>query len=432
MRTRIVIEGVEHLQYEIRHIVEDAHKLQLLGVEITWENIGDPVQMGERVEPWIRDIVLDLVNRNDSWAYSPTRGMAETRDFLAERVNERGGARIGPNDILFFNGLADAVDKVYDLLHHDARILLPSPCYPTHSSNEGKRGEYRSVQFRLDHTNGWQPDLDEIRHIVKYNPAIAAIGLIHPDNPSGMVYPEKTLREIVEIARQYGLFVVADEIYAHICYNGAKTVHLSQVIGDVPGMSLRGISKEYPWPGARCGWIEFLNKDRDADFARYAQSILDTKMMEVCSTTLPQMSVKRVFSDARYPAHLLARAARFESRCREACATFSRVDEVVVNKTYGAFYLPVVFKPGVLNGRQTLPIANARVREKVESMVAGVANDKRFVYYLIGAEGICVTPLSGFHCALDGFRMTLLESDDAKRRSTLARIADAIRRYVNS
>jgi alanine-synthesizing transaminase len=432
MRTRIVTEGAEHLKYEIRHIVEDARKLQDLGVDMRWENIGDPVQMGEQVEGWIRDIVLELVSGNDAWAYSPTRGVAETRAYLASRVNERGGATVGADDILFFNGLADAVDKVYDLLHRDARMLLPSPCYPTHSSNEGKRGEYRSVQFHLDPHNGWQPDPDEIRFIVKYNPAIAGIGLIHPDNPSGMVYPKETLAEIVEIARQYDLFVVADEIYAHICYNGAQTVHLSQVIGDVPGMSLRGISKEYPWPGARCGWIEFLNKDADAQFARYAQSILDTKMMEVCSTTLPQMSVKRVFSDPRYPDHLAKRAAGFQRRSNEAVDVFSPMDEVVVGKTYGAFYFPVVFKDGVLNGHQSLEIADARVKAQVEKMVSGVAADKRFVYYLMGAEGICVTPLSGFHSDLNGFRMTLLETDDQKRRDTLRRVADAIARYVRS
>jgi len=347
-------------------------------------------------------------------------------------VNDRGGARVAAEDILFFNGLADAVDKVYDLLHHDARMLLPSPCYPTHSSNEGKRGEYESVQFKLDPRNGWLPDPDEIRFIVKYNPAIAGIGLIHPDNPSGMVYPEEILREIVEIARQYDLFVVADEIYAHICYNGAKTIHLSQVIGDVPGMALRGISKEYPWPGARCGWIEFLNKERDPEFARYAQSILDTKMMEVCSTTLPQMSVPRVFADARYPEHLARRAAEFERRSNETFAAFEGVDEVIVNKTYGAFYFPVVFKDGVLTGEQTLPIANEKVRALVEEMVRGVANDKRFVYYLMGAEGICVTPLSGFHSSLDGFRMTSLEPDDARRARTLSKITSAIRRYTTA
>ena len=127
----IVHEGAKHLEYEIRHIVEDARRIAAIGVSMTWENIGDPVAMGEQIEPWISDIIHSLVDDGQSWAYCPTRGVETAREFIAQQINARGGARVGPDDILFCNGLADAVDKVYDLLQHDARILLPSPCYPT-------------------------------------------------------------------------------------------------------------------------------------------------------------------------------------------------------------------------------------------------------------------------------------------------------------
>lgn len=432
MRTTIVPPGVKHLEYEIRQIVEAAHRIAAAGVSITWENIGDPIEMGEPVTPWIREIVQELVAEDRSWGYCPSRGVNATREFLAEQVNVRGGAQINRDGILFVNGIADAVDKIYDLVQKDARIIMPAPSYPTHSSNEAKRGEYGSLTFRLDPNNRWQPDLEELRNRVKYNPQIVAIAFVHPDNPTGMMYTPESMREIVNIAREYKLFLICDEIYSHICYNGAKTLHLSSLVEDVPALSLRGISKEYPWPGARCGWLEILNTGKDADFDEYVRALVNAKMMEVCSTTLPQMSIPRVYSDPRFPCHLKERAAVYERRAAEAYDTFAGIEGLTVNRPDGAFYFPVVFNPGVLTDRQTLPIENPKVRELVEGMVKNVKNDKRFVYYLIGHCGICVTPLSGFNCQLDGFRMTLLQHDDAKRRQTLAKLREAVRAYLAS
>ena len=431
MRTPIVHEGVKYLEYEIRQIVEVGKAIEALGVPMTWENIGDPVQMGEKVAPWIADVVRGLLDDSRAWAYCPTRGVQATREYLASEVNRRGGVRITPNDILFVNGIADAVDKVYDMIRRDARVIMPSPSYPTHSSNEAKRSEYAKLLFHLDPRRGWQPDIDDLRNKVRYNPQIAGIALVNPDNPTGIVYEEQALREIVEIARTHGLFIICDEVYAHICFNG-PSFHLSQYLGDVPGLALRGISKEYPWPGARCGWFEILNADKDADFAVYTKGLLAAKMMEVCATTLPQMSIPKVFADPRYPAHLKRRAEMFDRRAGEAYSIFKPVPGTIVNRVQGAFYFTIVFEDGVLNDQQRLKIENREVAALIETIVQGVSADKRFVYYLMGATGICVTPLSGFHSSLPGFRITLLQTDDGKRRDTYHRIAQAIREYFAS
>ncbi|MBO5438145.1 MAG: aminotransferase class I/II-fold pyridoxal phosphate-dependent enzyme, partial [Thermoguttaceae bacterium] len=219
MRTNIVHEGAGFLEYEIRQIVEHANRMRGMGQKITWENIGDPIAMKEEVAPWIKEIVRDIVSQNASWGYCQTRGVQETRDFLADRVNAReGGVQISPDDIIFFNGTADAIDKVYELTHRNARILLPAPIYSTHSSNESKRGGYDPLHFRLDPKNNWLPDMEEVRRIVHYNPSIAGIGFVNPDNPTGIVYPREILEEFAEIARQYDLFLLVDEIYSHICY----------------------------------------------------------------------------------------------------------------------------------------------------------------------------------------------------------------------
>lgn len=430
MRTDIVIDGANRLEYEIRHIVDDAHRIAATGIEIIWENIGDPIQMGEPVEPWIREIIHELIDQDNTWAYCHSRGLLESREFLANQVNQRGGVQITANDILFVNGIADAVDKIYDLIRKDARVIMPSPSYPTHISNESKRGRYNDITFPLDPHNQWRPDLDELRNRIKYNPQVVGIAFVNPDNPTGVVYTREELEEIVRIADEYGLLIICDEIYAHI--NFSQSLHISEVIGDVPGIALRGISKEYPWPGARCGWLEILNARKKPDFARYIKAIVDSKMMEVCSTTLPQMSIPRVIGDPRYRPHLRRRAEMFKNRADDAYNVFKDVPGLLVNPTQGAFYFSPVFKSGILNNRQTLPITNTKTRELVEQMVQGVANDKRFVYYLMGATGICVTPLSGFHTDLEGFRITLLRHNDAQRAQTLNKIALAITQYIAS
>lgn len=433
MRRNIVHAGAGSLSYEIREIVSVAHALRDVGVDITWENIGDPIQKGEKVPDWIRDIVVDLVNKPESWGYCDTAGVPETREFLASHVNRRpGGVQVTPDDVIFFNGLGDAVAKVYGFLRREARILGPSPAYSTHSSAEAAHSGYNHVTYELDPYNGWLPDVEDIRNKVKYNDSIAGILLLSPDNPTGAVYPRELLEEVAEIARRYDLFVIADEIYVHIVYNGNPRLHMSEWIGDVPAIAMRGISKEYPWPGSRCGWIEVLNKHKDQNFATYVNSLLAAKRLEVCSTTLPQMSIPLVMGDARYQGHLKRRELTFEARAAEAHQAFADCPSVVANKPGGAFYFTVMFKAGMLNSHQKLPIESPAVRQRIEEITQDVTPDRRFVYYLMGATGIVVVPLSGFQCRHAGFRTTLLESDDMKRAWILKTLREAIDRYVAS
>lgn len=433
MRRSIVHEGAANLSYEIREIVAVAKQIRELGQEITWENIGDPIQKGEELAPWIREILAELLEDQASYGYTDTAGDTGAREFLAGHVNAReGGVQITPDDIIFFNGIGDAVARVYGFLRREARVLGPSPAYSTHSSAEAAHSGYNHVTYQLDPYNGWMPDLYDIRNKVKYNDSIAGILLLSPDNPTGAVYPRSLLEEIVKIAREHDLFMIADEIYTHIVYPGYPKLHMSQWVEDVPALSMRGISKEYPWPGGRCGWLEVLNKDKDENFATYVDSLVAAKRLEVCSTTLPQMSIPRVMGDARYQEHLDRRANMFSARAEEISDAFHGCQAVIANKPGGAFYMTVMFKDGVLNDHQTLPIENDTVRERIELLTENVPPDKRFVYYLMGATGIVVVPLTGFQCDHDGFRFTLLENDDKKRAWILKTLRESIDQYVAS
>ncbi len=434
MRIELVSPGSGELTYEIRNIVNVAEKLQKHGVRINWENIGDPIVKGEVIPGWMKEIVAQSVMDNGSWGYCHTRGVLATREFICDMTNARGGVRITPEDIIFFNGLGDAIAKIYGSLRAEARVLMPSPSYTTHTLGEIAHAKAAPSFFRLKPEDGWRPDIDEIRNSIRYNPNICAIMIINPDNPTGMVYTEAMLREIVRIARENDLFIIADEVYTNIVYNGEKSLQISDLIGDVPAISLKGISKEFPWPGSRCGWIEVYNAERDDLFRRYINLILTAKMNEVCSTTLPQSVIPEIMRHPEYEGYLKERIAVYEKMSNITYESLRQVPELQVNRTNGAFYMAVAFKDGLLNDRQSLPIANPEVKELVGSYInkPGVSPDKRFVYQMLAATGICVVPLSSFSTPLQGFRVTLLEKDESECRRIYDTLSEKIGEYLKS
>ncbi|MCS7204086.1 MAG: pyridoxal phosphate-dependent aminotransferase [Leptospiraceae bacterium] len=434
MRTNIVHIGATELSYEIRGIVSVAEKIkQITGRPIIWENIGDPVQKGEKIPLWMKEIIHQAINKDEVYAYSPTKGLKRTREFLAEKVNKEGYVQIDPEDIIFFNGLGDAVSKIYGFLRKEARVIGPSPAYPTHSSAEAAHAGSPPITYKLDPNNNWMPDLEELYNKVKYNESIAGIMIINPDNPTGAVFPEEVLKEIVRIAKEFDLFILSDEIYINMTYNGTGAIPIAKTIEDVPAISMKGISKELPWPGGRCGWIEIYNHRKNPMFEQYIKSILNAKMLEVSSTTLPQYVIPDILSHPEYPNWLNQRNQFYKKRSEMLQEIFSKVPGIKFNPPKAAFYASIVFEEPITKDMK-LEIPDKKVREFVETLCSNpsLSNDQRFVYYLLGAKQICVVPLSTFVTPLQGFRCTLLEQDDDVFIQTYTTIADAIVEYYNS
>lgn len=433
MRNTITHPGASSLVYEIREIVEVAKKLEALGLPIVWENIGDPVAKGEGVAPWIKEYASKALLDDATYAYSPTKGLQKTREYIAHERNLEGGIQITADDILFFNGLGDAITKIYRNLHPNVRVIGPNPAYPTHSSAEAAHADRPHITYSLDPQKGWEPDLEEMEQKIHDHPEIGGILIVNPDNPTGYVYQEATLRAIVDIARRHDLFIITDEIYSNLSY-GVQYKKLAAVIGDVPAIAMRGISKEFPWPGGRCGWIEFYNREKDEDFNVYCKSLIDAKMLEVCSTTLPQLVLPQVMQDARYYPMLQERTSAYQRRAQTAYDALSSLPGLIVHKPNGAFYMTVVFKEGVLSRQQFLPFANPEIEEVMGKLITDdITLDKRFVYYLLASKGICVVPLtSGFNSTYNGFRFTLLERDETKFAQIIATLKESILTYTAS
>ena len=434
MRQALVSPGASELSYEIREIVIKADQLAAeTGQTIYWENIGDPIQKHWHIPQWIKDIISETVQDDKSYGYTHSMGRLATREFIANETNKLKGAKISAQDVLFFNGLGDGIATFYQFIEPTARIIGPSPAYSTHSSGEAAHANAEPLTYSLDPANGWAPDIDDLYNQVQYNPSIVGILIINPDNPTGMVYTKEMLKDIVSIARKFDLFILSDEIYGSITYNGASHYPLSEVIGDLPGIAMKGMSKDMPWPGSRCGWMEFYNRGSDAHFHRLYQTLVSAKMLEVCSTTLPQMALPKVYGDPRFKAYNEEIKAKIGKRSEQITAILKDIPYLYFNPTFGAFYNTIIFKPGTLNMSQSLKIENPKAAELLAGWLKerNMKADKRFVYYLLAAKGVCVVPISSFCSDLLGFRVTLLEEDEELLIETFTKIKEAVMEYCN-
>lgn len=422
MRKNMIKKGDEHLRYEIREIVEIANEIVRRGVPMIWENIGDPVAKGEKLPEWMKAVVQEAVKEDRSYAYCPTKGDLDARKFVLDHFSDASICTV--EDIMFFNGLGDAINKIFSNLSSHARVIGPNPTYPSHATAEAMHhgGDHLTYPLMLD--QGGRIDLVALENSVKTNDSIVGILVINPNNPLGVAHPREDLVEVVRIARENNCFLLFDEIYQHLLFDPSKIVRLSEIIGDVPGISMKGVSKEIPWPGSRCGWIEVYNADTDENFRGYINTIVVSKMLEVCSTTLPQVVFPKIVVHENFPGFMADRLDKYKRRAETALTIFADCPVLKPVVPDGVFYLTVVVDVERFGTTVSLPSATEDAREFIDKLLGdpSLRTDKRFAYELMASEGVCVVPLSGFSSPVDGFRMTLLEEDDALFEETCRRI----------
>ncbi len=439
MRNSLYNAKLNYLQYGIREIVliADQIKQREPAFAMIPENIGDPIIKGWTTPQYVKDLLCDIARNKDVvWGYVHSRGLERAREWVAQDANRcYPKAHLTIDDIVFANGLGAAIGLTYVALPEKARVIQPSPSYPTHASLEAFASGKESISYNCDPKHGWEIDLDHLESQIRNHPDITGILVVNPNNPTGAVYARETLERVVDLALKYNLFILADEIYYRLVYNGKVHHHMSAVVdGRVPLIVMRGISKDIPWPGSRCGWIEFHNTKRNADFAAFAEGVKKRMLLEVGATSMPQHLIPYLYDHPDFQAHLDANNQKLEENSRTIAGILNSIREVTCNPSNGAFYITSVFEPGVLHDQQTLPIENAAVRTFIEQEVQkpGIALDKRFAYYLLANTGIVVTPASDFFSPYVGFRVTTLDRDPEKLKLTYGKLKAAIQAYVAS
>jgi len=246
-----VSKKVSGVEYAIRDIVLAARKVQQKGMQVDYLNIGDPVQFGFQPPNNVKQALIDAINKGENF-YSSSEGLLELRQEIAKKENAKG-LSITSEEILVTNGVSEGLDMVISSIVEDGdEVLLPGPYYPPYASYVRLHGGI-PVEFGVDLNNS-TPDIDDIKS--KITSKTVAICLISPNNPTGVVFNEKSLKELVEIANQNNLYIICDEIYDQIIFD-EKFVGIGKVAGDSPVIVLNGFSKVHLMSGWRIGYIAF-------------------------------------------------------------------------------------------------------------------------------------------------------------------------------
>ncbi|MDC0209760.1 aminotransferase class I/II-fold pyridoxal phosphate-dependent enzyme [Nitrosopumilus sp.] len=239
------------VEYAIRDIVLAARKVEQSGMNVDYLNIGDPVQFGFQPPDNVKQALINSINNGENY-YSTSEGLLELREEIAKKENLKG-LSITADDILITNGVSEGLDMVISsIVEEGDEVLLPGPYYPPYASYVRLHGGI-PVEFSVDLNNS-TPDIDDIKS--KITSKTVAICLISPNNPTGVVFNENALKQLVDIANEHNLYIICDEIYDQIIFDD-KFVGIGKVAGNSPIIILNGFSKVHLMSGWRIGYIAF-------------------------------------------------------------------------------------------------------------------------------------------------------------------------------
>ena len=248
-----ISKKVAGVEYAIRDIVSAAREIEQQGKKVDYLNIGDPVQFGFQPPDNVKQALVDSVKNGNNF-YTQSEGLPELLDEIAKKENAKGLC-IDSKNIIVTNGVSEGLDMVISSIVEDGdEVLLPGPYYPPYASYVRLHGG-KPIEFAVNLQNS-QPDIDDIR--TKITTKTVAICLISPNNPTGLIFDENSLKQIVDIANEHSLYIICDEIYDKIVFD-QKFTGIGKVAGDSPVIILNGFSKVHLMSGWRIGYIAFNN-----------------------------------------------------------------------------------------------------------------------------------------------------------------------------
>ena len=360
-----VSRRVAGVEYAIRDIVLAARDVQRRGVEIDYLNIGDPVQFGFQPPENVRRALIDAVNRGENY-YAPSEGLPELREAIAKKESAKG-LSVSADDVVVTNGVSEALDMVISsIVEEGDEVLLPGPYYPPYASYVRLRGG-TPVEFAMNLEES-SVDAEDIES--KITPRTVAICLISPNNPSGVVFDRESLAEMVRIADEHNLYLICDEIYDYITFDGGKFAGVGGVAGTAPVIILNGFSKVHLMTGWRMGYVAFNGASARLDGIR--ENLPKLARVRI-TTNLPFQHA--ALESLRGPQDYIGRFVSEVRRRRDyIIPRLNEIPGISCATPRGAFY--------------AFP--------KVEDCAERFGGDKNFVTSLLESKGVLTVHGSGF------------------------------------
>jgi alanine-synthesizing transaminase len=326
-----VTARVKAIEYAIRDIVVHAKELAKTGKKIFYLNIGDPVAFDFRTPPHVRQALSKAVEEGAN-NYSPSEGLPELRQAVAEKERRINGVSIYAEDIIVTSGISEGIQMTMAaLLDEGDEILLPGPSYPPYISYArffgGKPVTYEAVE-----EDGWQPNIDDLRR--KISKRTRGVVIINPNNPCGALYGEKIVKQILDIAGEHDLLILSDEIYDQITYteNFVSTSHIAK---DMPVIGLNGFSKVHLMTGWRLGYLYF--HDPRGQLKELEQCVEKEARIRICANTPVQKAGIAALNGPQD--HVKDLVRRLRQRRDYALKRLNEIEGLSCAKPEGAFYV---------------------------------------------------------------------------------------------
>ena len=327
---------VDRFTYAIRNIVGEAKKVELAGTTVRYLNIGDPNQFGFVTPPHLIEAV-EKAMRDGRNGYAPSDGILGAREAVAAEYT-RLAVPTTPDRVLITSGTSEGLELALTAIVDEGEaVLVPSPTYPLYTAVLAKIGADPQY-YRTDPENHWLPDLDDLRR--RITPATRVLVVIDPNNPTGAIYPDAVRRELITIAEQYGLVILADEVYGELAYDG-PVPPMAALDPDAAIISYSSLSKAYLAPGWRAGWMAVGSTSRLDGALRAIKKLADGRL---CSPAPMQYAVTAALTGDRSHQEVF----RHELRARATLTTerLNAIDGMRCVQPRGAFYaMPQVSLP---------------------------------------------------------------------------------------
>jgi len=372
--------------YDIRGpVMSHARLMEEEGHRIIKLNIGNLAPFGfETPEEIQQDVIHNLPY---SSGYSDSKGLFAARKAIMHYTQAKGIAGVGMEDIYIGNGASELIVlAMQGLLENGDEVLVPTPDYPLWTAAVSLGGG-KPRHYICDEGAGWLPDLDDIRS--KINKNTRAIVIINPNNPTGALYPDDMLRELVEIARQHQLIVYADEIYDKMLYDGGSHTSIASLADDVLFVTFNGLSKNYRACGYRAGWMVVSGEQGHAQ--DYIEGLNILSSMRLCSNVPGQFAIQTALGGYQSIDDLVAEGGRLR---RQRDLAWELIDSL----------------PGVSCVK---PSAALYLFPRLDPKMYPIADDQQFVLELLKDEKVLVVQGTGFNwIEPDHFRMVFLPNGD--------------------
>lgn len=190
-----------------------------------------------------------------NYRYTPTAGLPELRQAIADKTLRDSGYEIDPSQVIVTNGGKQAVYESFQILLNEGdEVIIPTPYWTSYPEAVKLAGGVPVTVFAGADRN-FEPSIEAIE--AARTEHTKAIIVNTPNNPTGAVWKPETVKAIAQWAIEHHVWVISDEIYEHLNYDGAKTTYIGAAVPEVRSqlLVLNGVAKTYAMPGWRVGWM---------------------------------------------------------------------------------------------------------------------------------------------------------------------------------